>query len=419
MQQILILGAGKSSTALIDYLVELAPAQNWEVVVADVSSDIAFQKTKGRSHTRAIAFSLNNHEERSALISAADVVVSMLPAALHLSIAADCLKWNKNLVTPSYIAPAMMEMDQAVREQGLIFMNEMGLDPGIDHMSALEILDQLRQEGATVTSYRSHCGGLVASACDDNSWHYKFSWNPRNVVLAGQGAGGMHWLENGRSCEISYEQLFETLRTIDLGSKGVYESYPNRDSLKYIDAYGLNGVKTMYRGTLRVPPFCRGWQQLVKAGLTDANRPYQFRSEENFEESLRPMLREIGIFDPSNFHSNRSAADDLQALLESRWAMKPNDRDLVVMVHEVEYTKNGQQYQLQSSLVIEGRDNVHTAMALTVGLPVAIVVKMILTKQLTATGVLMPNFKEVYQPVMKELAALGICFEEKINVYAA
>lgn len=413
MQQIVVVGAGKSSIALIDYLITHAAKFNWEVVVADRTAELAYQKTQGRPRTRAVAIAIDLQQERRELLGGAALVVSMLPASFHAIIAADCLALRKHLVTPSYISPAMQAMDADVQQAGLIFMNEMGLDPGIDHMSAMQIFDGLRKEGATITGYRSHCGGLVAPESDTNSWHYKFSWNPRNVVLAGQGDGGIRWKENGALQEISYRDLFRNTRTIQLGERGTYETYPNRDSLKYAAAYGLEEVATLYRGTLRVPPFCKAWQQLVDAGATDATIPYQFKTESAFDSKLVPMLKEIGLFESTNFHANQPAADDLQALLEARWSMQPADKDLVVMVHEVDCLKNGVPHQLRSSLVLEGRDSIHTAMALTVGLPVAIVVKMILTGTLNRKGVLMPNFSEVYDPVMQELMQLGISFHEE------
>ncbi|MFN8276268.1 MAG: saccharopine dehydrogenase family protein [Chitinophagales bacterium] len=413
MQQIVVVGAGKSSIALIDYLVTHAATLDWEVVVADRTAELAYQKTQGRPRTKAVAIAIDQELERRTLLNGAAVVVSMLPASFHALIAADCLALKKHLVTPSYISPAMQAMDAEVKQAGLIFMNEMGLDPGIDHMSAMQIFDQLRGEGARITGYRSHCGGLVAPESDTNSWHYKFSWNPRNVVLAGQGDGGIRWKENGALQEISYHDLFRNTRTIQLGERGTYETYPNRDSLKYAAAYGLEDIATLYRGTLRVPPFCKAWQQLVEAGATHATEPYHFKDESNFDSQFVPMLKEIGLFETTNFNAERPAADDLQVLLESRWVMQPADKDLVVMVHEVDCEKKGVPHQLRSSLVLEGKDSIHTAMALTVGLPVAIVVKMILTGALTRTGVLMPNFSEVYNPVMQELMKLGISFHEE------
>ena len=423
MQKILILGAGKSSIYLINYLIEHAATENWELTVADMSAELALQKTKGRPHTTAIAFDIKDEAGRKSIIGAHDIVISMLPATHHTTIAQDCLELSKNLVTPSYISPAMKAMDEAVIAKGLIFMNEMGLDPGIDHMSAMQIIDDLKAQGKKILSFRSHCGGLVAPDSDTNAWHYKFSWNPRNVVLAGQGDGGIKWKENGEVLEIRYHELFSSISTIDLGEDGVYDSYPNRDSLKYVYEYDLDNIETMYRGTLRVSPFCEAWDCLVQLGLTSPSGKCNFVSKEEAILQLdlmdRPeiqyMLEEIGIFEEENFPYEVPPADSLQKLLEAKWKMDPTDKDLVVMVHEIEYEDGDTVKRIQSSLYIKGKDGEHTAMALTVGLPLAIVTKLILKGQISLRGVLMPKYQEIYEPVMKELEAYGVRFKEVIS----
>lgn len=246
VRNILILGAGKSSIALVDYLVEHSATEQWQITVADISVESALQKTGGRENTRAIGIELNDAETTKSIIAEADIVISMLPPTLHLAIAKYCLALKKNLVTPSYISAEMKELEPEVERNGLIFMNEMGLDPGIDHMSAMQILDRLRSEGKTIIGFESHCGGLVAPESDDNPWHYKFTWNPRNVVLAGQGAGKIRYLKNGSLKELNYEELFSSATEIEVEGHDKFESYPNRDSLKYVEEYGLAGVQTMY-----------------------------------------------------------------------------------------------------------------------------------------------------------------------------
>jgi saccharopine dehydrogenase-like NADP-dependent oxidoreductase len=363
---------------------------------------------------------LKNDQARKLLISAADIVISMLPAALHTIIAEDCLEFAKNLVTPSYISPAMKSMHEAVKSKGLIFMNEMGLDPGIDHMSAMEIIDRLKAEGKEIISFRSHCGGLVVPESDTNDWHYKFSWNPRNVVLAGQGEGGIRWKEDGEILEIDYHDLFCNTSMIGLQNQGMYDSYPNRDSLKYIEEYGLQTAATIYRGTLRVPPFCEAWDCVVELGLTQPSGKCIFVSKDEAIEQLdlseKPeilqMLEEIGIFDERNFPLHVPPADSLQKLLEDKWKMEPEDRDLVVMIHEIEYKYGDKIKKVQSSLYLTGENSEHTAMALTVGLPLAIITKLILNNKISLRGVLMPKYKEIYEPVMRELKSYGITFKE-------
>lgn len=423
MKKILILGAGKSSIYLIDYLVDHASAENWEITVGDITSELALAKTKGRTHTTAIAFDIKDEAGRKAIITASDIVISMLPATLHTIIAEDCLELGKNLVTPSYISPAMKAMDEKVKAKGLIFINEMGLDPGIDHMSAMQIIDHLQSQGKRIISFRSHCGGLVAPESDTNAWHYKFSWNPRNVILAGQGDGGIKWKEDGKTQEIHYHQLFSNTSSIDLKEDGKYDSYPNRDSLKYISEYNLDDIDTIYRGTLRVPPFCEAWDCLVQLGLTAPSGKGTFTPKEEAVEQLdlqeRPeilyMLEEIGIFDEANFPEDVIPAESLQKLLEHKWKMQPTDRDLVVMVHEIDYQDRESIKHIQSSLYIKGANGEHTAMALTVGLPLAIVTTLILKDEISLRGVLMPKHKEIYEPVLKELEEYGVRFKEVIS----
>ena len=340
-----------------------------------MTEELARQKTKGRPHTQATSIDIKNEPTRRELIQSSDIVISMLPATFHTIIAQDCLTLGKNLVTPSYISPAMKEMDAEARAKGLIFMNEMGLDPGIDHMSAM------------------------------------------------QGDGGIKWKEDGEIQEIGYHDLFSNTSLIGLKERGMYESYPNRDSLKYIHEYGLEGVETIYRGTLRVPPFCEAWDCLVQLGLTSPTGNCIFVTKDEAIEQLdlseQPeilyMLEEIGIFEAVNFPLHIPPAESLQKLLEEKWKMIPNDRDLVVMVHEIDYKEGNAIKHIQSSLYLTGEDGEHTAMALTVGLPLAIVTKLILNNQIKERGVLMPKHKEVYEPVMKELEEYRVSFREVIS----
>lgn len=427
MRNILILGAGKSSIALIDYLVGQAAEQQWQITVADVTAELAVQKTKKRAHTQALGFDLNNDTERKALIAKADIVISMLPAALHITVAKDCLTLKKNLVTPSYISDAMQAMAKDVEDAGLIFMNEMGLDPGIDHMSAMQLIDELKAQGATITGFASHCGGLVAPESDDNPWHYKFTWNPRNVILAGQGAGGIHYLHDGKEVELNYKDLFHSTSLLEIEDYGLFESYPNRDSLKYIDVYGLRGVDTMYRGTLRIPPFSKGWDMLVRMGMTSEEETSTNDLLEHIIAELKhiatasntvkdELLQSIGLVNALQSHRDETIvpAKFLQSLLEEQWKMLPGDKDMVVMVHEIDYVLAGEKKQVQSSFVYIGKDAEHTAMAITVGLPVGIITKMILNGEVQRKGVLMPKYAEIYTPVLEELKGYGIVFKEKM-----
>ncbi len=426
MRNILILGAGKSSISLIDYLVEHAGEQQWQVTVGDVSAELALQKTKGRPNTKAIAFDLKKEAKRRLLIAKSDLVISMLPATMHITLAEDCLALKKSLITPSYISPAMQALNNKVAKSKLIFMNEIGLDPGIDHMSALQMIDKLKAEGKVITGFKSHCGGLVAPESDDNLWHYKFTWNPRNVILAGQGEGGIHYLQNGKKINLTYGELFADTLELKVKGFGKFQSYPNRDSLKYIEQYGLKGVKTMYRGTLRRPPYCQGWNTLVQLGFTNPEE----RPTEDFKQEVVGLINNAGIIATNKIRKlmNETGvlplllkakskqivpAELLQQSLEGKWKMRPKDKDMIVMVHEVEYLAGKKKEHLQSSLVYIGKNGEHTAMAATVGLPVGIAAKMILNGEIKRRGVLMPKYPEIYNPILAELEKYGIKFTER------
>ncbi len=429
MRNILLLGAGKSSIALIDYLVKHARKEKWQLTVADITAENALQKTKSRANTKAIGFDLKKEKQRRELIADSDIVISMLPADLHLIVAKDCIRLKKNLVTPSYISEGMRELNNEVVKNGLIFMNEMGLDPGIDHMSSMQLIDKLKAEGKTIIGYESHCGGLVAPESDDNLWHYKFTWNPRNVILAGQGDGAIQYLRNGKKVKQKYENLFKETTKLQVDGHGKFESYPNRDSLKYIKEYGLKDIKTMYRGTLRKPPFCKGWNNFIQLGMTQ-NKDLNYKAfkasfmrkiaspgsitDKQTDEMLLSTTHlpeflsyKKGIINPAKF---------LQGVLEKRWAMKPKDKDMVVMVHQITFKDKGKsQKKLQSSLVVIGKNAEQTAMATTVGLPVAMVTRMILNGKISQRGVLMPKDAEIYNPILAELKEYGIEFKETIS----
>lgn len=428
MRNILILGAGKSSGTLIDYLVEKAAIEEWQITVADITAVQALQKTKNRPNTLAIGFDFYNEANRNKIISEADIVISMLPATMHIPVAENCLALKRNLVTPSYISDAMKDMNEKVKKKDLIFMNEIGLDPGIDHMSSMQMIDRLKKEGKTITGYKSHCGGLIAPESDDNLWHYKFTWNPRNVILAGQGEGEIQYLENGKKIKLTYEELFATTSEVKVKGYGKFESYPNRDSLKYVSEYGLKGVKTMYRGTLRRPPYCKGWNALIQLGFTNRKErlTHKFREEITqlskskeiiTDKQTEKLIHSTSVIPALFLHHDKWVvpSDILQFALEHTWTMQQNDRDMVVMIHEIMYKDGRKNKKLQSSLVLIGKDPEHTAMSATVGLPVAMVTRMILNDEIKKRGVLMPKYPEIYNPILAELKEHGIEFKEMVS----
>lgn len=438
-KNILIIGAGRSSSSLIKYLLDESVKHNWQVTVGDMSLETAQQKVSNHPNGKAVLFDINNETQRNNEISKADIVVSMLPAFMHISVANDCVKLKKHLVTASYVSKEMAALDNEAKKVGIVLLNEMGLDPGIDHMSAMQIIDKLKAEGAEITSFKSYCGGLVAPESNDNPWGYKFSWNPRNVILAGQGTA--MYIENGKYKYIPYNRLFTQTETIQVDGYGNFDGYANRDSLSYRSAYGLENIPTMLRGTLRMPGYCSAWNIFVKLGWTDDSYKIEnshkltyaqlldaFLPESN--QSLKKRLADfmqlpedadeikkvewLEIFTDKKIKTeNGTPAQILQELLEEKWLLKKDDKDMIVMQHLFEYIINGKKHRITSSLVTKGDDQIYTAMAKTVGLPAAIAVKMILLNQLHLKGVKIPTDKTIYKPVLEELKSFGINFIEK------
>lgn len=440
MQNIFVIGAGKSSGALIEYLSKLTTEHKFTLTVADVNEENL--QTLSAQNLNFQAIKINGVDDEKVLsgIAQSSLVVSMLPASMHIAIAQKCLQAKKHLITPSYISPEMQALHQEVKKAGLLFLNEMGLDPGIDHMSACEMIQNVQMQGGSIESFKSHCGGLVAKESNSNPWGYKFSWNPRNVVLAGQGADFIRWRENGSTKLLPYHRLFASTTTIQIENEK-FDSYPNRDSLAFIEPYHLLHAQTVYRGTLRYHGFCQAWQLLVQLGVCDNNSLIEIAdnetnasffskfvrgsSAENIEEiaaqTLNTSIQDesfqklkwLELFEKKKLpvSGKQTAALVLQKILEEKWQLKPSDKDRVVMVHEMVYELNGTKRLLTATLDLSGNEK-HTAMATTVGLPIGIAAKMILLNQIQLTGVLRPVMKEIYEPVLQTLQQMGIDFKQ-------
>lgn len=440
MKKIVLFGAGKSAYTLVNYLVKEAEKNNWRITIADMHTAPWEGKFKDE-FIELINFNLDNEALKNALIEESDLVISMLPARLHPSIAECCLKFSKNLITPSYVSPEMQAMDQEAKAKGLLFLNELGLDPGIDHMSAMKLIHYLKAQGASIEGFESFTGGLIAPESDNNPWHYKFTWNPRNVILAGQG-GAVKFLHNGKFKYIPYHKLFDRTEIVHIDGYGDFEGYANRDSLKYIDLYGLKGVKTMYRGTFRRPPFCKAWHVLAQIGATDdsyvmedsENMTYRdfintflkYREKDSVEIKLAyylgidvdgdemRLLTWAGLFEKKKIGLKRATpAQILQHLFEEKWALEPGDKDMIVMWHLLNYQLNGESHRMESAMVVLGDDKFNTAMAKTVGLPIGIAAKHILNGNIQARGVCLPLEADIYDPILTELEEYGIHFVEK------
>ena len=513
MKKVLLFGAGKSATILIDYLVSNAEKENWFVNVVDADLKLAQAKIGVSSFAKAISFDINDQSERNKFINDADIVISLLPPSLHTIIAMNCIELNKNLLTASYVDEEIRNLKSEIEKKNLLFLCEMGLDPGIDHMSAMKIIDKIHAENGTVTSFQSHCGGLVAPESDDNPWHYKISWNPRNILMACKS--GAHFKENGNEKHLSYHELFIADRLVEIPDIGFLSWYPNRDSLSYAPLYGLESAKTFVRTTLRHPDFMYGWKNVIDLKLTDETAQYdtigkslmdffkehmqkngfgewvsdklseRFSETKELLENLMKLMEAeneakesgskmddkfmavddkgkledidleeikdkaalvvahkvheanltlkqlffLGMDDEDTIIDKGfcSAADVMQLVLEKKLALQPDDKDMIVMLHEIEFEnppsdrviRAGKSQipnsKITSSLVVKGEDNLRTAMAKTVGLPLGIATRLILNGTITLKGLQIPTAKEIYLPVLKELEEYGIKFQEEIK----
>ena len=497
-KHIVLFGAGKSATVLIDYLKNLSIESNWAVTIADNNLQAVHEKVGTHTNTKAVKVNIESEEERQLLVQHADLVISLMPPTLHFLIAKDCLAFGKHLLTASYIDENIKALDRDIKNKGILFLCEMGLDPGIDHMSAMQLLYGIKRKGGIVTSFLSHCGGLVAPESDNNPWHYKVSWNPRNVVLAGKA--GATFKQGGETRHVPYGQLFTNSPLVFVTGLEPLAYYPNRDSLGYAELYDIKEAETFIRTTLRHPEFCFGWKNIIDLKLTDEEKVYDTNgmavsnffkihfekhgfaawlndllstrlayAKEMMEKLMELMEAEeeateedddmedqfmmvnekgdlamidvedvkdkaaetvantmheanlsmkqlffFGLDDETVINKGLcSAADILQFIIEQKLALAPHDKDMVVMMHEIDYTVNGMPKKVKSSLVVKGNDNVHTAMAKTVGLPLGIAAKLILEGRITETGLHIPITPAIYNPVLEELRKYGVRFEEE------
>ena len=443
MQTILVLGAGLSSTSLIRYLLDHAQP-GFKIRVGDIKSDLALRKINGHPAGEAFRFDVYQTKQLEKEIRAADIVISLLPSRMHHLVAETCVVVGRNMVTASYLSPSINELDGPARKKGIVLMNECGVDPGIDHMSAVQMIARIQEEGGDLLAFESSTGGLVAPGFENNPWQYKFTWNPRNVVLA--GCDGARFLHNGKFKYIPYHKVFrriETIRVLDLGE---FEVYGNRDSLTYRETYGLHNLKTMFRGTIRRPGFCEAWDIFVQLGVTDDS--YIMENTENmtyrefinsfmayetevpvekklarylgFSEDSEMMerLKWLGIFENTKIGvPGLSPARILQKILENKWKLDPDDRDMIVMQHQFDFMLSGVHRKRYATMVYVGQDTNHTAMSMTVGLPLAMTARKILENPGMVTGVQIPIQPRIYNPVLKELEEYGIRFvEEEVRI---
>ena len=441
MKKIVIFGAGRSSTSLIEYLLSIAEEQNLLITLLDYNEELAKSKINNHKFGEAHFIDANNPNERLKFIKESQLVISMLPAHMHLGIVKDAIHEKVHVITPSYVTEEIRSLNADAKNNDVLILNEMGLDPGIDHMSAKKIIDEIEDNGGKLTGFESFTGGLVAPESDDNPWNYKFTWNPRNVVLAGQG-GAAKFIQEGKYKYIPYNKLFRRTEIIEIEGFGKFEGYANRDSLRYRSVYGLNEIPTMYRGTLRKIGFCRAWNVFVQLGLTDdsyviegsenmTNRDFinsflAYNPHDSVELKLRHYLGIeqddyiweklvwLGLFEDKKIGlKNATPAQILQKILQNKWSLREEDKDMIVMWHKFNFSQKGVDKEIRSHMVYIGKDNKFTAMSDTVGLPLGIAAKLLLSGKIKGRGVKLPIEREIYLPVLSELEQLGITFEEK------
>jgi saccharopine dehydrogenase (NADP+, L-glutamate forming) len=444
MKNIVLFGAGKSATFLIDYLLKEITVNNWKLTVCDSNLALVESKTRNSQNTDAVSINVQNDAARSSLIRQADLVISLLPPQLHFVVAKDCVEYSKNLLTASYVDDGIKTLSKEIEAKGLLFLCEMGLDPGIDHMSAMKMIESIKSSGGKITSFISHCGGLVAPESDDNPWHYKVTWNPRNIVLAGKD--GAVYRRDNETVNVPYNKIFVNVGRVNVPDLSEMSWYPNRDSLSYVPLYKLDETQTFIRTTLRHPAFCRGWNKLLWIGCTSTNDYEQIKHcktfDDWFDSKVKPFVDDnkdwnnylqMYITDPFrmeltkqinflDFHSGENlpegftcSADILQYSLEKKLAMKDDDKDMIVMLHEIQYEGGSKNHEVRDCLIVKGENSLKTAMSKTVGLPLGIAAKLILQQKIKLTGLHIPIVKAIYEPVLTELEENGIRFSETVN----
>ncbi len=444
MKNILILGAGQSAPYLISYLLDESQKNNWFVTVADRNVNLARAAVNGHPHGSGIEFDVNETEKRHALIQKSDVVVNFLTPTFQYLIALDCIRFGKHVVTASYENPRVAELKDDAKNKGILILNEMGLDPGIDHMSAMDIITGIREKRGTIKSFISYGSGIPAPEVQSNPLNYCITWNASNVVTAGDA--GAQYLEDGMIKLLPHHKVFDRTWNVDINNLGTFEAYPNRDSLLYIKIFKLKKVNTMIRGTLRYPGWSETWNQIVKLGLyldTFTLPEIGESSYREFTEMFLPLnvsgpklearvanylnisptgtimqnLTWLGLFSDEKICKNFNTPMMLMTdLIKKKMPLPEGERDMVILHHEIiaDYGENKKNEKTISTLVEYGDPTAKfTAIAKTVGAPAAIATKLLLKDELEITGCHIPTHPKIYTKVLEELKSLGIKFTEK------
>ena len=440
-KEILVLGAGHSSPYLIRHLLEHAAERGWRVTVADRDQDLAAARVAGHPRGRAIAFDAAAEPAGDDPIAAADLVVTLMPPALQPAVARRAVAGGTPMISASYADPKLRALDGEARARGVLLLSEMGLDPGIDHMSAMALLDRVRAEGGEVEAFESYGSGVPAPDSRANPLGYAVTWNPRNVVMA--GSDGAQYLRGGRIRRVPWRRVFADVWPVEVEGVGTMEAYPNRDALAYRETFGLGGAETLIRGTLRWPGFAAAWLAVVRLGLPDEKLPVPGLPARSWAElvemhlpagvenrdtreraarflDLDPASEPIAALDWLGLFSERAVGgaaatptEALAALLGERLALPPGGRDMVVLRHELTVRRpGGGRERVTSTLVEYGEPGGVTAMAKTVGLPAAVAARLVLAGELPLTGCRIPTDVRIYRPVLAELERAGLRFRE-------
>ena len=435
MKKVLVLGAGLVAKPLVDYLAEL---KDTELTVADIIQDKAEALTAGFDNATALGFDVNDESRLSALVQSHDIAISLLPGSEHPRVARLCLEMGRHMATASYVSPAMKEMDADVAAKGLTFINECGVDPGMDHMSAMRIIHDAHGRGGSVVSFRSYCGGLPAPEANTDPIGYKFSWTPLGVLLA--AVSPARYLRDGQVVEISGDELFREPEIVEFPGVGTFEGYPNRDSTPYVDIYDIEEVKTLFRGTLRNEGHCAAWYPWVKLGLfrKDERSDLDGLTYSGFMRDLvgttgdpkRALAEQLGLpedaaaiaklewlgmfVDEEISLTHGSNMDVLAGRMLEKCGYEKGERDMIVMQHEFVIRYEDGDKRLYSTLVEYGIPGGDSAMARTVALPLAIATRMTIEGKIDERGVVTPVKPEIYNPILDELEGLGISFDERV-----
>jgi len=437
VKNVLVLGAGLVARPLVQYLLD---QPDLEVTIASRTVSKAEALIGGRPRGRALAFDIvKDGDALGALVAQADLAISLLPYIYHVQVAEQCVRYRRHMVTTSYVKEAMQALDGAAREAGVILLNEIGVDPGIDHMSAMRIIDRVHRAGGQIAHFRSYCGGLPAPEANTNPFGYKFSWSPRGVLLAGRNDA--RYLENGQIVEVPNSRLFATRHTVPVGGVGDLVAYPNRDSLPYRDLYGIPETRTIYRGTLRYPGWCETWQAFVELGLLDLTERDDLagltwrqliaqligkpeakdvrgelatRLGLSRDSAVLDRFEWLGLLSDEPLPDAPTILDALAVPMEARLRYEPGERDMLVLLHDFIAEYPGRTEHITSTMVDFGIPHGDTSMARTVSLPAAIATRLILEGRINLTGVHIPVRPEIYEPVLDELEQMGIRVEEHV-----